>query len=249
MIQSAVNPDDRWLFRASGISTLVLGLAYVGTVVLYLYVGKLPSGGEAWLKYLDGKQAVWWWILGLSVLTDLLFIPLALALYAALGAVNKGAAAIVAALIGLFVALDLTGTWSHYASLISLSGGYAAATSAAQRAQDVAAANYGAAFLGSRLEAFYSFGLLSSAILLVSLIMLKGDFGKAAAYAGIAGGIFGIVSITGWNLPVLLNALLVAIWIFLVSYRLYFRPAAQASTLQPAPPSTAEPAIAAEVSS
>lgn len=37
------------------------------------------AGGEAWFKYLPGKTTVWWAILGLSVLTDFLFLPVALA--------------------------------------------------------------------------------------------------------------------------------------------------------------------------
>lgn len=220
------SPDNRLLFKISGLCSFVLGLAYVTTVALYFYVGKLPADGAAWLTFLGGKTAVWWTIIDLSVLTDLLFIPLALALYASLSRANRGAALIPLALVALWVPLDLAGTWSHYASLITLSGRYSAAASAAQQAPLVAAADYGAAFLGSRMEAVYTTGLLSFAILLVSLVMRKGDFGKTTAWFGIGGGFFGMLAVTGWNLPVLLNVIGVATWVFLVSYRLYFRDSA-----------------------
>jgi hypothetical protein len=215
------SPDNRWLFKTGGLCTFVLGLAYVATVVLYFSVGKLPADGAAWLTFLGGKTALWWTITGLSVLTDLLFIPLALALYAALSRTSRLPSLIPLALMALWVPLDLAGTWSHYASLITLSGRYAAAT-AAQRAPIVAAADYGAAFLGSRLEAVFTTGLLSFAILLVSVVMRKSGFGKTASWSGIGGGFFGMLAVTGWNLPVLLNVIGVGLWVFLVSFRLYF---------------------------
>jgi hypothetical protein len=81
MIANAVDPDGKWLYRVGGICALVLGIAYIITIPLYASVGVPPSGGEEWLKYSVGKTTVWWAILGLSVLTDFLFVPVALSLY------------------------------------------------------------------------------------------------------------------------------------------------------------------------
>src|SRR5436305_11135578 len=81
------DPEGGWLYRAGGISALLLGLGYVITIPLYLYVGAPPHEAEAWLTHLAGKTTVWWAILALSVLTDLLFLPVALALYFALKSV------------------------------------------------------------------------------------------------------------------------------------------------------------------
>ncbi len=229
------SPDNRWLFKTGGLCTFVLWLAYVATVVLYFSVGKLPSDGAAWLTFLGGKTALWWTIIGLSVLTDLLFIPLALALYASLSRTSRLPSLIPLALMALWVPLDLAGTWSHYASLMTLSGRYAGPATAAQRAPIVAAADYGAAFLGSRLEAVFTTGLLSFAILLGSVVMRKSGFGKAASWSGIGGGFFGMLAVTGWNLPVLLNVIGVGLWFFLVSLRLYFSFGGSASaTARPA---------------
>src|SRR6266545_4143347 len=169
MAAIAVDPDGKWLYRVGGISALVLGVAYIVIFPLYAHVGAPPSGdGEAWLKYLDGKTTVWWAILGLSVLTDFLFVPVALSLYLALKRVNRNAMLIGTALVLLFVVLDLAVTWPNFASLIVLSGSYAATTNDAERAAYVAAADYASAVLGSSLEAVYAILVPSLGILTVA---------------------------------------------------------------------------------
>jgi hypothetical protein len=102
----AVDPDGKWLYRVGGISALLLGIAYIITIPLYVHVGAPPSDGEAWLQYLAGKTTVWWAILGLSVLTDVLFVPVALSLYLALKGVNRNAMLLATAFVGLFTVLQ-----------------------------------------------------------------------------------------------------------------------------------------------
>jgi hypothetical protein len=203
-----------------GISALVLGVAYLTIIPLYASVGAPPTGGQAWLTYLHGKTMVWWAILGLSVLTDLLYVPVGLALYLALRGVNRNAMLVAAAFVGVFIALDLAVTWSNFASLITLSGNYAAATNDAQRMASVGAANYASAVLASPLERVYAIVDLSFAFLLIGLVMLKGVFRKSTAYVGVVTGVLGIVSIAGWNVTIILNAVLATIWVLLVGYRL-----------------------------
>src|SRR5262245_53460649 len=103
MAVTAVDPDGTWLYRVGGISALLVGIAYIITIPLYVQVGAPPSGGEARLQYLAGKTTVWWAILGLSVLTDFLFVPVALALYRVLNRVSRSAMLVATACIGLFV--------------------------------------------------------------------------------------------------------------------------------------------------
>src|SRR5262245_57174244 len=87
-----VDPDGKWLYRVGGISALVRGVGYIIIFLLYANVEAPPGGdGEAWLKYLAGKTTVWWGILCLSILTDFLFIPVALSLYLALKGINRRA--------------------------------------------------------------------------------------------------------------------------------------------------------------
>lgn len=85
----AAGPDRRWMDRVGGISALVLGIAYLATMALYAPVGAPPLGGEAWLTYATGKTSVWSAIVGLAVLTDLLFVPVAFSLYLVLRGVHR----------------------------------------------------------------------------------------------------------------------------------------------------------------
>jgi hypothetical protein len=219
---NAVDAEGKWLYRSGGISALILGIAYVITIPLFAHVGPPPSGGEVWLKYLEGKTTVWWTILGLAVLTDFLFVPVALSLYLALKGVNRNAMLVATAFVGLFVVLDLAVTWTNYASLLTLSGLHATATSDVQRAGYVAAANYASAVLASRTEVFYSIVDLSLGILMIGFVMLKGKgiFNETTAYLGLATGVSGILSIAGSWITIIMNAVLATVWVLLVGYRL-----------------------------
>src|SRR5690242_14411732 len=126
--------EHKQLYRVGGIAALVLALGYIAIFPLFAKVGAPPSGGDAWFKYLPGRTTVWWTILGLSVFTDFLFVPVALALYQALKNVNRTQMLLATALVGLFVALDLSVTWSHYASILVLISKYSAATDNVERA-------------------------------------------------------------------------------------------------------------------
>ena len=224
---NAVDPDARWSYRTGGISALTLGIGYIVIIVLYVRVGAPPSSVEARLGYLARNTTIWWAIVGLSVLTDLLFVPVALALYAALSDVNRNVMLLATACVGLFIVLDLAITWTNYAALVTLSSEYAKAASEAQRAAVVTAAAYPAVVLESRLLFFYNTLLLSVGILLTGAVMLNGIFGKSIAYLGVATGILGVVSVVG---PVFVNVLratiiltsaLTTVWLLLVGYRLY----------------------------
>jgi hypothetical protein len=222
-----VDPDWSWLYRVGGISAVVLGIGYIVIIPLYVSAGAPPSSGEAWLLYAQGKTAAWWAILGLSVLTDFLFIPLALALYLALKAVDRNAMLVATALVGSFVVLDLAVLWPSHAALISLSSSYAAATTEAQRAAYVAAATYASAVATSPLVGIYSIADLSLGILMIGVVMRRSLFGRTAAYLAVATGIFGLVSVAGpllvstLSLAVILASVLTTVWVLLVGYRLY----------------------------
>jgi hypothetical protein len=212
---------DRGLFRLGAISALVLGAGYLVIFPLFAYVGAPPSGrGEVWLAYLAGKTRVWWAILGISVLTDFLFIPIAFALYVALKDVNRNAMMIAAAFVGLFVAVDLAVTWSNYAALLTLSANYETATSDVQRAAYVVAAGYPSAVLGSRVAVIYAIATLSFAILVIGFVMLDGVFSRTTAYLGIATGVLGLVSLAGWGVTIILNAVFATVWLFFVGFGL-----------------------------
>lgn len=217
----AADPARRWLYRVGGICALLIGVAYIVIVGLYAQVGAPPVGGAAWLEYLPGKTAAWQAIIGLSVLTNFLFVPVGLALYFALRGINKSAMLMALALVGLFVVLELAVNWTAYASLLVLGSSYANTTDEAQRAAFVAAANYPSAVLASRLALVYAIGTLSSGFLIIGLVMLRGVFSRTTAYLGIITGILGLLAVAGLSIAVILNAISATVWLFFAGYRLY----------------------------
>jgi hypothetical protein len=226
MTATDTDPDLRVVYRAGGLSAIVLAVLYVVITGVYVAAGLVPTGVEAWLSYLAGKEVAWWAIVGLSVFTDVLYVPVAVALYAALSSVNRNAMLVGVGFLVLFVILDLAITWPNYAVLITLSGEYAAAAGDAQRAALVATASYPAAILESSLLAAYIILVPGLGILIIGLVMLRSVFGRAAAYLGVGTGIMAIVAVLGafvlepLGTLAILAAVLTLIWFFVVGLRL-----------------------------
>jgi hypothetical protein len=223
-----LNLDNKMLYKVSGLSSIILVVSYIIIIGLYFLAGAPPtnSHGEEWLKHITGHVVEWWIILGLSVFTDLLYIPVAYALYVILKDINKNAILTGAGFLVLFVILDLAITWTNYASLITLSNDYALATSDAQRMTIIAAANYASAVLSSKLFGIYVIFIPSIGILISGFVMLKGVFSKVTAYLSIVTGVLGIVSVGGaffiseLGLLVIITSILTTVWFFLVGYKL-----------------------------
>ncbi len=207
---------------------MVLGVSYVVIIVAYVLAGAPPNEVEPWLKYLSERTTAWWTILGLSVLTDFLFVPVAISLFLALKNVNRNAMLAGAGLLIAFAFLDLAVTWPNYASLIRLSGQYTSATNDALRTHViVTAAQYPAAVLSSSLTGMYAILIPSLGNLIVGLVMLKGDFSKLTAYLAVTSGILGVVAIVGAHLArvlglaIVIGSVLTTVWVFMAGYRLY----------------------------
>ena len=227
--QLTVDPDGKWIYRVGGLSALVLGIGYLLTIIVMItYAGGFPPPGiEARLAFFTEHAAGWWVVSALMIFTDLLYVPVFLALYQALKGINKYMMALALACEGLFVVLDLAITWTAYSSLITLGGNYAVATSDAQRATIVAAAGYPSASIDSSLLGIYIILIPALGLLLASLVMRRGIFGKALAYLGVIAGICGILAGVG---PIFvsdldkvqyINASLALIWFFVTGIKLY----------------------------
>jgi hypothetical protein len=220
------NQNEKALYRLGGIAAIVLGLSYVIITVLYILGGALPTSSEEWLRHLAKHTAEWWGILGLSVLTDFLFLLVAWALYNALKDVDRNAMAAGAGLLSLFVVLDLAITWPNFSALITLSGKYNVALGETQRMALVAAANYAHEILSSRLFAVYVILVPALGIFLIGFVMLKEAFHKITAYLGVATGILGLIAVVGpffiaaLGMMVIITSILTTIWVFFVGYKL-----------------------------
>lgn len=210
-------------YRIGGISGIALGVSYVIITVLYVFGGTLSGGAENWLGHIAAHTSEWWAILAFSVLTDILFIPMCFALYTALNGIDKNFLSAGVGFIILFVLLDLAVTWPNYASLIALGGDYAAAT---DQTVFLAAAAYAHSVLSSGLFAVYAVLFPSLGILFIGFVMLKGNFGKIAAYLGIATGILGILSVIGpfivpaLDVLVIITSILTTVWVVFSGYKL-----------------------------
>jgi hypothetical protein len=217
----ALAPDERRSYRVGGMSAVAIGMLYLVIIALYAVAGPPPIGGEAWLTYLADKTSIWWAIIGLSVLTNFLFVPVALALYFALRRVSRSAMLVAVAFVGLFVVLELAVNWVSYAALVILSNDYASATTDVQRATYVTAAALPSAVIASPLALVYAVGTLSFGLLVVGLVMLKGVFSRVTAYLAIITGLLGLLAVAGVRVAVILNAVGATLWLFWVGSRLY----------------------------
>jgi hypothetical protein len=227
-MQFTVDPDGKWIYRVGGLSALVLGIGYLMTFIVITYAGGFPPPGtEARLAFFAEHAAGWWATTALMVFTDLLYVPVFLALYQALKGINKYMMALALACAGLFVVLDLAVTWTSYPSMIILGGDYAAATSDVQRAIIVAAAGYPSAIIDFPLGGIYAIFMPALGLLLASLVIRKGIFSKTTVYLGLIAGISGILAGVGpifvgaLDIAQYINASFAMIWFFFVGWRLY----------------------------
>jgi hypothetical protein len=227
MIVNAVDLDEKWLYRVGGIAALILVIGYFLTFPVYGSVGFYPNGDEARLAYFAKNATGWWIITGLMVFTDLLIVPVFLALYQALKGINRNVILLAVVCEGLFIAVDLAVTWTAHSALLTLGNNYAASTSDIQRAVLVAAAGYPSTMLDSPLLAICIILIPALGILLAAPVMSKGIFRKSTVYLGWAVGISGIVAGMSPIFPgalsamPIINALLVMVWYLFVGFRLY----------------------------
>jgi hypothetical protein len=218
-------PGELCIERAASVAVVLAGL-YVVITGLYVTAGLVPTDVEARLIYLAGSEAAWWAIVWLSAFTDVLYLPIAVALYLALASVNRNAVLLGAGFLVLFVILDLAITWPNYAALISLGTEHAAATSDARRAAIVATASYPTAILDTKLLAAYIILVPGLGALVIGAVMLRSSFGRSAACLGVATGLAGIVAVFGPFIyeplatVAILAAVLTLIWFFVAGIRL-----------------------------
>ena len=160
-----------------------------------------------------------------------LFVPMFLALYAALRRANESymALATTLAIIGIAVFLATNNPFS----MLSLSDQYAAATTDAQRSQFLAAGQAMLANMNQRAVGGFNTGLflVSVAGLIVSSVMFQSkSFSRLTAYVGILAYALSLADYLRQALTtsaivallvILPNALLLVIWYVLVGRRLY----------------------------
>lgn len=219
--------DSRWqgLFRAGGTAALIsVALIVMAIVAHIVWMPPQWSPGAAidWFNRFQDN-----WLLGLLgldlliVLGLVLGVPIFLALYVALKRVNESAVAVATAIALMGTVLHLTSNTAF--EMLSLSQGYASATTEAQRAMFLAAGEATlAAYYGTTFHVSYVLGYVAKIV--IGAVMLRSPaFGRQTAYVGILAGAVGLGNYAptiGLFLSIL-SVLFIAMWNVLIARDLF----------------------------
>lgn len=211
------------LFKIGGVSALTMvGIIVVQMIVFMSAPPPYEGGASAWFALFQNNK-----IIGLinfellMIVYVFLSIPITLSLYILLRRVSPSFTA-------LYVVLSLIGIMSFIVArpvfeMLSLSNGYAAATTDAERAVYLSAGEtLLAVFHGTAFQVSYILGSLGG--LIISLVMLKTDvFSRTTAYLRIASSVFDFglyVPVVGMYISIF-SVLFLLIWDILVARRLF----------------------------
>lgn len=222
----------RSLYKAGGTGALIVGTLFTIEMIVYIATSA-PSLSDAagWFTLFQNNRFVGLVDLGILELYGLVFfVPILLALHAALRRNGESSMAIA-------TTLALIGTAANFATsklftLLTLSDLFAAATSVAQKAQFLAAGQAALAVgamggIGGSVEGGVPFAIGG---LLISVVMLRSNIlGRAVGYVGLAA--------NGTGLAMFINAavrpapqgspffaaffLLSVMWFFLIARSLF----------------------------
>ena len=230
--ETVAGPDPSWrgLYRAGGVSA-VLWVVLAGVVPVVLgSITPLPptssgefaslAGGVATLQYITSNRSAFILNQVLFFGPGVLVIVAFLALYMALKHLNKSYAAI-GAVVAIACQVLFLASFSIGFGLVYLSDLYVAATTAAQRSAFATAAE---GLLAQNNIVSVAGILYNIAILVISLVMLRGVFQKGVASLGIVTGALGIMSealrpILGYGYAV--YGVFLLIWFIAVGWKLY----------------------------
>lgn len=189
-------PDASWhgLYRMAAITAGASVFMYVAALLTFIVGDATPtSGGRAMLEYVDAHTGTYLVRQVLWVAPNALLIVTFLGLTLALWRLDKSFALVagVLSIASWAVGLAWATTGDGAFAMLELSDGYATASSDADRAHFVAAAET----LIALNDAPSVMGVLQTiGLLLMSLLMLRGVFSRHLAWLGVATGAIGILS-------------------------------------------------------
>ena len=189
----------RQLFLIAGYSGILIAIGYIFLPIAFAVSGfPLPTEASKWITYLTGKTNIWWGIIWLSIITNILYLPFAHGLYELFKKSHRVHVMISELLFALFVFLELSITWTNYPTIIELSQKYALSSSETQRLMILSAIEFASTSFQTPVTAFYTIVIPSLATILASYVMFKyKDFGKIIPFIGFISGICNIISVWG----------------------------------------------------
>jgi hypothetical protein len=215
--------DWKPLFNLGGVSALMMVGIIIAQMIVFMSAPPPYEGGaSAWFALFQNNK-----IIGLidfellMILYVFLSLPITLALYVLLRRVSPSFTAV-------YIVLSLIGVMSFIVArpafeMLSLSNGYAAASTDAERAIYLSAGEtLLAIFHGTAFQVSYILGSLGG--LIISLVMLKTNvFSKTTAYLRLASSVFDFglyVPVVGMYIAIF-SVLFLLIWDILVARRLF----------------------------
>jgi hypothetical protein len=223
--------DQKWkgLYSVSGIlliinAALSLVAAFTGRI---LYASGYPSDPASYLLLVSQHQPLASFTWSLWIVIDILPLPIIVTMYVILQRYNR-TLAVLGSLFALFYAIyDVSATELNSLTLVSLSHGYALATTEALRAAFVAAATYG--FSALPFQTVLSFAIGPIGYLLWCVPMAKSFFGRWNAIIGV---IVSVIGLLGAAAPVVPSSIflgwcsflcvrIIALWTIILGVMLY----------------------------
>lgn len=217
----SVDPSWKNAYKAAGISLISDGVILGLFIPLAFSVGGAlqATTGKELLESLSGNGFAFRLAIGLFALSGALNILAGPGLYLALKELRKTYALIATVALLMGTSVFLVGSSVFYAAA-TLSNGYSAATTDFQKASYIAA---GDLLLGVVNASFVLTAIFSAvAIILYSIPMLKGVFGRGLGYVGIIAGLIRIPSsLPGLAIIAPIYGVLFFVWVVGVGWKLY----------------------------
>jgi hypothetical protein len=212
--KTQVLDDEKWqgLYRVSGI--LLIITAVLWTIVTQtsrsLYSAGYPSDPTSYLQLISQHQslAAITWVLW--IVADFLLIAPTVALYIVLNRTNRTLALLGSMFAMFFNIYDVCVTELNSLILVSLSHGYAAASSEAFRSTFVSAAAYG--YYALPLQTVISFAVGTFGYLLWCVPMFKSIFRR---FTALFGAIWCIVALIGSASPLFPSSTILGLFQYL----------------------------------
>jgi hypothetical protein len=195
--------DLKWrgLYCVSGILLIITAVVWtvVSRTASMLYSSGYPGDALAYLQLVSQHQVLASVTWSLWILSDFLLMAPTIALYFALRRTNRTLALLGSVFAMFFNIYDVCVTELNSLTLVSLSHGYAGATSEATRAAFVAAATYG--YHALPIQTVLSFAIGTFGYLLWCVPMFRSIFRRGTAIFGAAMSVVGLIGSTAPLFP------------------------------------------------
>jgi hypothetical protein len=224
-----VDRSWRGLYCVSGILLIITAVVWtiVSRTAGVLYASGYPSNPASYLQLVSQHQVLASVTWSLWIVSDFMLMAPAVALYLVLRQHNRTLALLGSLFAMFFNVYDVCVTELNSLTLVSLSHGYASATTDALRAWFIAAATYG--YHALPLQTVLSFSIGTFGYLLWCVPMFKSIFRRGTA---IFGAIVMVVALIGSAAPLFPSSTILglcqficvpacALWFILVGVQLY----------------------------